>query len=201
MEINYIIKDEINKLREDVIAPLDLPNVMNFWHGGDLSTIKNDISFRRGRFEYGPGLYLTTQYEVATKYSKGSKKLYLVSVEKGIELSETLINIDVIINFIKQYIIAGKRNEIISRISKYVKDDKISADIFNNVILNEDAIKPTSVNHLRQFYIDNGIDYNIINNAFGWGEDMMVLFNTNKIVRVVRVNPRDKISVFDLKQK
>ena len=57
---------------------------MTFWHGGNLDT-STDVSHKTGRWEYGPGLYLTTQFDVVQKYAKGSRKLYRVVVEKGVD--------------------------------------------------------------------------------------------------------------------
>ena len=53
----------------------------------------------------------------------------------------------------------------------------------------------------RKFYVENGIDYNIINNAFGWREKMMVLFNVNKIVKIKQIFTKDEISNFDLNEE
>jgi hypothetical protein len=66
--------------------------------------------------------------------------------------------------------------------------------------LNEKAIKSTNTRYLREFFIDNGIDYEIVDNPFGWGEEMMVLYNMKKIVNVIHIKPTDKISEYDLKK-
>jgi hypothetical protein len=78
------------------------------------------------------------------------------------------------------------------------EQNMIPGFIMNNLIINYDAIKPSNTKYLRQFYINNGIDYNIVNNPFGWGETMMVLFNMKKIKEVKRVNPKDNIVKYDL---
>ena len=60
----------------------------------------------------------------------------------------------------------------------------VDVKILNNLIINFDAIKPGNTKYLRQFYIDNGIDYNIVDNSFGWHEKMMVLINMKKIKNI-----------------
>jgi hypothetical protein len=90
-------------------------------------------------------------------------------------------------------VIKSKRKEIIERLSKYNNDGKIKAYIFNNVILNEKGIKPSDTKYLREFLVNNGIDYEIVHNPFGWGEDMMVLYNMKKIVNVIVVKSTDEI--------
>lgn len=187
------------QFKESIITPNDDPNVMSFWHGGNLENSYSDsISHKKGRFEYGPGLYLTTHHGTAQKYSKGSRKLYLIDVEKGIDGKNANLSINKTLEFINTYIIKNKRKEIINRISKYNKDDKIPVSIFINVIINEDAIKPTNTNEMRNFLVRNGVDYLTVPNAFGWGELMLVLFNMKKIIRKQIVNPKDQIEEFDL---
>lgn len=175
-----------------------IPNTMNFWHGGDLDKFDDVISHKNGRYEYGAGLYITTHYGTAQRYSKGSRKLYLITVEKGVDINDALLKPKAVQEFINKFVIGRLKKEIWNRVQKYMKDDKIKAYIFDNIILNEKAIKSTNTRYLRQFYIDNGIDYNMINSPFGWGEKMMVLYNMDKIVKTVRIMPTDEIEVYDL---
>jgi len=49
--------------------------------------------------------------------------------------------------------------------------------------------------------VDNGIDYQIVSNAFGWGETMLVLYNMDKITDTKRVMPNDEIIEYDLPTK
>jgi hypothetical protein len=74
----------------------------------------------------------------------------------------------------------------------------VDAEIFNNIILNHKAIKGTNTSKLRQFFIDNNIDYEIVDNPFGWGEKMMVLYNMKKIVNVLQVKSSDRMEKYDL---
>lgn len=48
------------------------------------------------------------------------------------------------------------------------------------------------------FMVDNGIDYCIVDNAFGWHERMIVLFNMKKMVKQKVIKPTDKIEEVDL---
>jgi hypothetical protein len=78
------------------------------------------------------------------------------------------------------------------------KEGKIDGEIFNNIIINNEAIKASDTNRLRNFLIEQGAQYAIVDNAFGWGERMIVLFDMKLIVKYVTVAPKDKIEVFDL---
>jgi hypothetical protein len=194
------MKTKINDfLKEAVVVPPTIPNSMNFWHGGNLEDYNDIISHKNGRYEYGAGLYLTTHYGTAEKYSKGSRKLYLITVENGIDINKAFLDVEKVYEFINKYVIGNKRKEIINRLQKFIVDGKIKAYVFDNILLNEDAIKASNTKYLRLFYIENGIDYNIVHNAFGWGEIMLVLYNMKKIVNVIQIKPKDVINEYDLK--
>ncbi len=193
------IKTSKDFLNESIIETPSIPNTMNFWHGGNLDDYNDVISQKNGRYEFGAGLYITTHYETARKYAKGSRRLYLITVEKGVEINKAFIPTDKGIEFIENFIISSKRKEVLSRIQKYITDLGIKASVFNNIILNGKAIKPSNTRFLRQLFVDNGIDYEIVDNPFGWGEEMMVLYNIKKIVNVIHVKAGDKIVEYDLK--
>lgn len=170
---------------------------MIFWHGGDLSDISNTFKQQTKRQEYGPGLYLTTSYDVVSKYIKGSRKLYRVEVALGNSLEDSDIPYDIVINFLNE-LPKSISIKLKSIIDNYNKDGFISAEIINNLFVNNNLLKPEISFKLKNFYLENNIDYSLVNNAFGWGEDMMILFNTNKIINVERIGPKDKIDKFDL---
>jgi hypothetical protein len=189
----------LNILSETTVTPPNIPNTLNFWHGGNLDNYNDIIAQKNGRYEYGPGLYLTTHYETAHKYSKGSRKMYLITVQLGNDIQDTFLNLYDILPFINQFVISSKRKEVISIINGHINDDKIKGFIFNNIILNHNTMKPSNTKYLRQFYIDNNIDYEIVSNPFGWGEDMMVLYNMKKIVNIIVVKPTDHFENYNLK--
>lgn len=180
---------------ESVINPPNIPDTINFWHGGNLDNYNDIIAQKNGRYEYGPGLYLTTHYETARKYAKGNRKMYLITVKKGVDINDALIDTNIILEFIKTYVIKSKRREIIERLSKFDKDGKVKAYIFNNIILNENGVKPSDTKYLREFFVSNNIDYEIVSNPFGWGEDMMVLYNMKKIVNIIVVKSTDEVNM------
>lgn len=186
-------------IKEELIEPSSEPNTMSFWHGGDLS----DTSMRpqkKGRFEYGAGLYLITRYDVAAKYAKGSRKLYKVDVRQGNDSTKSKLDADAAKKFVNTYVKVSNRREILQYIDDNIERvGALRADTFNNIILNSGGIKSGDTVNLSNFMVSNDIDYEIITNPFGWGQAiMMVLYNTNKIVAITRVMPKDKITQYDL---
>lgn len=171
------------------------PNYMTFWHGGNL----DDISVKgnkRGRSVYGSGLYLAKHYEDVQKYAKGSRKLYKVVVEKGSDIKDVKLDISVAMEFINMYVSKAKQKVILPYINNNTHDNKIYADVFNNILLNNKAIKLENQQDLIYLLIDNGIDYDYLGRiAFSYG-DVMVLYNTDKIKEITRVTNKDKIVDF-----
>lgn len=171
------------------------------YHGGkDLkqSFSSDDITHSKGRWEYGPGLYLTTEYDIASKYAKGSRKLYLVTVSKGTNISKVLIPLDDIQDFLKQYGIGSKSKEVMEslyRIAERVKTSpKVSADYFLNNVINSEAVKSSNTGRLRRFLVDRGVDYSIDTYE---GHPLLVVFNSSKIEKVQEVD-RSKVKEFSM---
>lgn len=186
-------------INEADIIPSTEPNTMSLWHGGNLEEAYDDsMSHKKGRSEFGPGLYLTTHYQTAKKYAKGSRKFYQITISKGIDIKDATLPEASVKEFINTYVIKNKRNDVIYSVDKYTKDGNVQASIFLNSIVNNEAIKPVNTGTLRQFLVNNHIDYQIVDNAFGWHERMIVLFNMRKIVKKVVVLPKDNIKDFDL---
>jgi len=61
MSILQYLKESLN----------DAHQTMSFWHGGNLDDYDDVIAHKKGRSEFGPGLYLTTSWDVVQKYRKG----------------------------------------------------------------------------------------------------------------------------------
>jgi hypothetical protein len=197
--MKYIETKFSNFIKENILTIPDIPNTMNFWHGGNLDEYNEIISQKNGRYEYGPGLYLTTRWDTAKKYSKGSRKLYLITVENGNEISDVLLDRNMVNEFISDYIIKSKQKEIIKHLNDHTKDNVINASIFNNVVLNSKGLPSSRTNLLRSFLVENDIDYEMVNNPFGFSsERMLVLYNMKKIVNTIVVKPNYEIDTFNL---
>ena len=139
----YIISLESNQMRihefitENTVELSKEPGTMSLWHGGNLTSDLVLIPQKTGRFEYGAGLYATTHYDTARKYSKGSRKLYLLTLSQGTDANKAHVEYDKALGFINQFVPKAKRNEIIQRIDRYNQNGMIPAYVFNNVILSQ----------------------------------------------------------------
>lgn len=192
------LKTITESLNEAIVTMPDIPNTQTFWHGGNLDEYDDIIAQKGGRYEYGPGLYITDHYGTAKKYAKGSRKLYMITVENGQDINDAKISLDKLNEFVDSYVIGSKKKEIKKTLASYAKNGEVRAYLFNNMMVNEKAVKSTNTKAWREFLVDNGIDYEIVSNAFGWGERMMVLYNMKKIKKVQQISPKDKIEDYDM---
>lgn len=193
---------DFNKfVNENKLILPNIPNTMNFWHGGNLNEYSEVIAHKNGRYEYGAGLYLTTRYDVAKKYAKGSRKLYIITIEYGNDINDSFLDIETSYKFIDKYILASKRKLLKERILNKTVENKFPAYILNNNILNEKAIKASNTGYLREFLTSNNIDYDIVENYAGFGDDMMVLYNMNKIVNTIQFKSSDELDNYNFKNK
>lgn len=182
-------------LAESIIEPSTEPGTLSLWHGGNLSReISNQ---KRGRMEYGPGLYLTTHYDTAKKYAKGSRKLYMITILKGND-DKRMLPAEDAISFVNSYVAKAKRNLILQSLEKYTKENGVPAYILINNLINHEALKPTYSEIFREFLVNRGVDYSVVYSPFGWGEIMVVLFNMRLIVSKTIVAPNDKITQYNL---
>lgn len=188
-------------LSEDDASPKETADTLTLWHGGNLDDYDDVIAQKNGRYEYGPGLYLTTSYDVVEKYKKGGRKLYMITIEKGNDLGESMISYDICVEFVRKHVIKNKQKDIIATFDRRRKGDVVPANVVNVSILNNKALQANKTSELRQFFINNNIDYEIVGNAFGFGETMVVLYNMKKIVNIKQIKSTDKIDVYNLPTK
>lgn len=166
------------------------------YHGGSglEYSYKDTMSHSGGRWEHGPGLYLTNYWETANKYSKGSRKLYLVTIKKGIEDKDVRIPIEKIKEFVNDVVIKSKRKEVLSacdRVMLRMKNDDIHGDTLINIIINEDAISNTNTSKFQDFLIDCGIDCHIERSFGGRDEIVVVVINPKIIIKVEVIKNSD----------
>lgn len=178
---------------------------LTLWHGGNLDYDQDSITHKGGRWEYGPGLYLITTYSIAMKYAKGSRKLYQVTISEGTDIKDVHLPMKDAKEFLKQHGTKSKLKDVFQRMddlsARMKLADKIPAENFLIIIINEDAVKSSKANELRSFIVSHGIDYWIVDNAFGFTTNrMVVLFNSKRIVSKERMSGRE-IEEFDLPTK
>ncbi len=163
---------------------------MKLWHGGrDLEYSYNEIKkSSKGRWEYGPGLYLTTHYETARKYAKGGGKTYHVHVELGNNINNVKINLEDTLSFIKNNVVKSKQKELIFDLHNNMKRmnlvNEVEANVLLNLIINTEAVVGEKTIKLNEFLVQNKVDYSIVDRFSGRDETVVVIFNPKQIKKV-----------------
>lgn len=211
MDIISLIESSLNNNVElldvvsnayNVIFESTNSDMMVFYHGGNLDDIDSSFSNKTGRMEYGPGLYGITHYSTAKSYAKGSRKFYKLYIEHGNEIHSVNIPTEDAIKFVNTYASTATRKEIIASIQKrsaQAGNGSVPAYMFLTMLVNTDAIKPARTPQLREFLVNHGIDYELVQNPFGWNDaTMIVLFNMNRLKKVERITDTNSLKEFDL---
>lgn len=178
-----------------------IADTMQFWHGGNLdSGPPKTMGKTRGtastRFEYGPGLYATTDYSTAVSYAKGSRKLYRLTVRRGQDSRYASIPLEDALQFVTQQVPGPKRKEVAQWLKGLPQEaEGINADSFVNILLNSEAVPASRAPALREFIAGRGIDYTLVPQGRGL---MIVIYNMDVVEKVERASELGKIETFDL---
>lgn len=168
-------------------------NILTLWHGG--RNLEHNYNFfqssKKGSWEHGPGIYLTTHYERAASYAKGGGTTYLVEIHEGNHIDNVKISLNKVYEFINSYVIKKRAKEVIDRIkenSNRTSDgESIKASYFLNIMINFNAVNSSQTTHLNKFLVDSGADYDTVNNFGGRPETVFVIFNNKLIHKVTTV--------------
>jgi hypothetical protein len=149
------------------------------YHGGLMN--KSNWSTKKGRWECGPGLYLTNSFELAKKYTGGPRKVFLCKIELGNEISNAYIPVGDVQNFLKLY--GGtKRKQYLKDLERHIKNAAYPAYVLVNLAINYD-MRASSAKALKEFLVEHGVDYAINRWSGGEGHSYVItLFNDAKLL-------------------
>lgn len=159
------------------------------WHGSKRwDGPPRIVESRKGRVEYGPGIYLTTSIDTARKYSKGGGSVMRFEVARDLRwLEDSKIDYHHMLEFLRSRPRLRNRDKIIDDIGRYLsrrrdggfRGDDIPAAVLVNLMVNHQAVTGEHGPALAEFYVANGIDAGVDHKG---SEDWVVLFNPKKIV-------------------
>jgi GNAT superfamily N-acetyltransferase len=164
-----------------------------FWHGG---RIQGDIDIQpsaKGRYEAGPGLYLTTSYARASKYAKGGGSTFLITLRGGhINLAhEVEIPLADGVDFAKRFL--GAKGKLIAddlrSNAARMKKETFTAEILINLVVNYEAGSGKKGIAIRNFLVSHNVDASIEPQSNG--EQWVVVFNSNIVTKVQKVPASD----------
>jgi hypothetical protein len=170
---------------------------LKLWHGGKRWVGPPEIKPpKKGRCEYGPGIYFTNSLMTAQKYSKGGKVITLTEIEVEPEnwLNNKRLPFEEVINFVSSTSWRGKQ-PLISRLKEHQLKfaDRLPGEFFLEVLVNafvnlEMSGKPGV--ELAQFLVSKGV---YAHHSRTVASDTVVVFNP-KIIVDWKVIPSSEIN-------
>lgn len=168
-------------------------NTVQVYHGGSKWYGDPEIRPTKGRYEGGPGIYFTNNYDTAKKYAKGSNVVQLVDIDKSFtDLKTVKVDIDIIFDFLDSISGLKKRKEIksdIQRFSDRTQKREIPLTVLNNLIINWQAGSGDIGKEVAKFFVSNGADA-IVDDQSG-DEQWLIVFNPKIIKKYSVTSPKE----------
>jgi len=158
--------------------------IVKFYHGGS-SLFNNEpkiMNTKKGRYEYGPGIYLTTSYDTARKYATGNKVVHLV----GIYANKIVLPIDIKIDLGDSIQLISKkismspkiREKMISDLKRSFERGHLTTNTVISLLVNNEALRGSAGTKVAEWLSEQGVtaDFNRMSN-----EEWLVVFNPSII--------------------
>ncbi|KVP75582.1 hypothetical protein WJ96_07690 [Burkholderia ubonensis] len=151
------------------------------WHGGRRWTERPAVQPpKQGRYECGPGIYLTNQYERAKhKYARGNGVTTLVSLKsdiawlerKALPLQDMQEYIRQTRGFRKRDLLLAELDDSASRLGR----ELIPASYLVNLCVNNDVLSGSQGVSLAAWLVEQGIDASL--HTVNLAEQWVIVFN------------------------
>ncbi len=177
-------------------AAEEIPGVgRQFWHGGRITGQIEIQTPTKGRYEAGPGLYLTTSYQRACKYAKGGGSTFLITLKDNISFADdVLIPLKDGVEFATKYL-GGKGKEIAADLRNNCSrrnQEAFTANTIINLVVNYEAGAGAKGKALLQFLQEHNVDAALESPSMGDnGEQWVVVFNPSVVLKVKKVPAAD----------
>ncbi len=150
------------------------------------------VAHRKGHAEHGPGIYLTTAWQTATKYAKGGGAVYRIELSPEtrwlegarLPLAETVAWVRGLPR------LRGKSDivDTLSRTAERTGRDTLPAFVLVNAFVNRDVASGQHGPSLAAYLVAHGIDASLVQQG---AEDWVVVFNPGIVRSVWRVSAAD----------
>ena len=180
--------------------------VQYYFHGGvlppvwDLHRYPTKDRYDKSKTDAGYGLYVVDHWETARRYQKGNRRFYVVGVEmdSGKDISDVYIDLNDCFKFVLDQFKKGAVNEFWDRFMNLSKDGKtIRAEYFDNIIVEHERVTGSIGKELICFLVNNGVGYRKVFNRFGYGENMLVIYDVRCIRSIQALRGADMVYSID----
>ncbi len=170
---------------------------LQMWHGSRRWDGSPEIRTpRSGRYEGGPGIYFTNNYETAYKYAKGGGATMLAEIDRNLRLADdVIIPLDVALDFVKTTPRMRHKKEIVADLQNNVarrNSQGIIASVLINLTVNYESGSGEAGLALARFLRDQGVDASLDHR--GGGEDWLVVINPKIIRSIKRIPAKDVLN-------
>jgi hypothetical protein len=163
--------------------------MLQAWHGGSRWMGKPEVRApRKGRYECGPGIYLSTRYLTARKYAGGSNVTTLVTLAEGVRwLQQAKLPLRELVQFLdKTPRLKNRRSIKEDFLQRAVKrglelDDLAAVETLVNVLINTESLSGNVGLYLAEWLVSKGVDASLYS-AFGQ-DQWVIVFNPAIIVQ------------------
>lgn len=163
--------------------------MFKFWHGGARWTDKPQVqSPKAGRYEHGPGIYLTTHYLRAKGYAKGGKVTTLIELSPDTRwLHAAKLPSQELVQFFDMAPRLPNRDKLkaefqsLNRMAEASPDALVKVEYLRNFLVNSDALSSKAGLYFAQWLVDHNIDA-AIERVYS-AEEWVVVFNPAVIVK------------------
>lgn len=176
---------------------------MDFWHGGTRWVGRPEIRpAEKGRYECGPGLYLTTHYLRAKKYTGGGKVTTRVTLSDEVRwLEDARLPMREMVEFLSSTPRIKGRQQLLSDLVDRFDDRGQGLDVLSpvsrlvNLMVNAESLSGQVGIELASWLASKGIDASFHKPGSG-AEQWVIVFNP-MIIQSHRVVPASAVSLSD----
>lgn len=174
-------------------GPMPQPPI-EMWHGSRRWDGNPEVRApKKGRYEAGPGIYMTTNFQTAQRYAKGGGSMMLFHLDPSLKFAhDVLIPKHEAISFVKSAKGIRNRDKIISDIesnSSRRNSDSVSAEVINNLFVNHEAASGNAGLQLVDFLKGKGVD--AIFHPHSSQEHWIALINPKKVLKWFKMASKD----------
>lgn len=169
------------------------------YHGGMKWSWNPEIrSGKKGRYEHGLGIYFTNIYNTARSYAKGSKIVIKAKIKKNYkDIKDVEIPFGAIGSFLAANDRLKNKRKVFEDLNRYIMRFKLTknadgnimipADVFNNYLIDNDALTGESGIKYTKFIASHGVQAKLYKRH---SEDWLIIFDPSIILGYIKVNPK-----------
>jgi len=179
-----------------------MSNTFQIWHGSRRWDGNPEVRpAKRGRAEWGAGIYGSTHFLTASSYAQGGGKVQLLTIQQTRLLEKSCLPLSAVTDFIKRYIPRNLRSLMLEDCENNAERMRnkvlnicdpvgtgnadttwIEADVLRNLMVNYEVISGVKGVTLANFYAEQGIGLSLDIGGMKPGEHWLVVYDPQLIV-------------------